>query len=248
MKKIFGLSVVLAVLAIVPATADDFGAVISGGGAEGLAGFRTDGGTLTYWIIAGGAGTPSGASIGGTDLNASFSGAGFAAGSVPFSGSPDGMTVSLGGSNASGTVQLTAEGGGGGGGGGNENDPIDTGDTSLCDPNVALCVGAGDRFAVTGTFENALESGDLIPVKLTVDTGYFFIQSGGPDNIEVFSKVLDACVINGLYWPFFGGLSDQGYTFRVRDTTNGLARDYGNDLGVLFQTTADTLQGLPCDQ
>jgi hypothetical protein len=74
-------------------------------------------------------------------------------------------------------------------------------------------------------------------VALTGDTGTFWFF--GPDNLEVFTKVLDGRALNGKFWFFSGALSSVDYTLTVTDTQTGAVRVYHNPAGRLA-SVADT--------
>ena len=76
------------------------------------------------------------------------------------------------------------------------------------------------------------------------DSSFFWFFSA--TNFEMGLKILDACGINGKFWVFISGLTDQGWTVRIRDTQTGSVKTYNNPTGRLTPTTADTLSGLPC--
>jgi hypothetical protein len=62
-----------------------------------------------------------------------------------------------------------------------------------------------------------------------------------PTNFEMGVKVLNACVPPfNSWWVFTSGLTDQGWTVHVRDTTTGATQTYSNALGHLSSTFADT--------
>ncbi|HSS78286.1 MAG TPA: hypothetical protein VLV54_16270 [Thermoanaerobaculia bacterium] len=61
-----------------------------------------------------------------------------------------------------------------------------------------------------------------------------------PTNFEMGVKVLDACSLTNTFWVFTSGLTDQGWTVHVRDTTTGATQVYSNALGHLSSTFADT--------
>lgn len=60
-----------------------------------------------------------------------------------------------------------------------------------------------------------------------------------PANFELGVKTLDACALNDKFWVFASGLTDQGWTVHVRDTTTGAAKTYTNAVGHLSQTYED---------
>lgn len=238
MRKLLYTVTLLGLVAGAPVLADDFGAVISGGGVTGWAGVRTDGGNLSYWIVLDST-QATGASIGGTNLGASFSG-GYAAGTVAATaGDLDGQTVQLQGVNAFGTLERTAEGTNGG----PELPPgtTDTGDTSACDPDTALCIGP---FEVTLVF--TLPEGPIqgVPNVLTEFSGFFTIFD--PTNPELVVKVLDACNLQNAgdrFWIFLAGLTNVQSETTVRDTATGLAKVYTSAAEALFPPVADVVPG-----
>ena len=68
-------------------------------------------------------------------------------------------------------------------------------------------------------------------VQLTNDTGYFWFFN--PANVELIVKVLDARVVSGKFWVFFGALSNVRYTIAVTDTVTGSYKSYVNRAGKL---------------
>jgi hypothetical protein len=60
-----------------------------------------------------------------------------------------------------------------------------------------------------------------------------------PTNFELGVKALNACGLNGKHWVFLSGLTDQGWTVHVRDTTTGATKTYSNAVGHLSQTFSD---------
>jgi photosystem II stability/assembly factor-like uncharacterized protein len=108
-----------------------------------------------------------------------------------------------------------------------------------CQPGPrSLCLDGG-RFKVNAQWRTADgRSGFAQAVPLTSDTGYFWFF--GPENVEVFVKVLDACGANGRRWVFAGGLTDVEVTLHVTDTETGLVQTYVNPRGEAFQPIQDT--------
>jgi hypothetical protein len=70
---------------------------------------------------------------------------------------------------------------------------------------------------------------------------WFFDSS----NFEMGLKMLNACTLNGNFWVFISGLTDQGWQVNILDTQTGNSVSYSNDIGTLTPTTADTT-ALPC--
>jgi hypothetical protein len=60
-----------------------------------------------------------------------------------------------------------------------------------------------------------------------------------PTNFELGVKTLNACGLNGKFWIFLSGLTDQGWTVHVRDTATGATKTYSNATGHLSQTFSD---------
>lgn len=60
-----------------------------------------------------------------------------------------------------------------------------------------------------------------------------------PNSVEVDLKVLNGCNVNGHFWVFAAGLTDQAVVLQIEDTVTDRARTYGNALGVPFQAVTD---------
>jgi hypothetical protein len=75
-------------------------------------------------------------------------------------------------------------------------------------------------------------------VSLTADSGLFTFF--GPQNVELFAKVLDACVPFGDFWVFSAGLTNVEYALAVTDSETGRVRHYVNPLGRQAQPSLDT--------
>jgi len=112
-------------------------------------------------------------------------------------------------------------------------------DQSSCTPDdTTLCL-RGGRFELTVTWTEA--DGTARParaVPMTDETGYFWFFRGG--NVEVLTKVIDGCSVNGAFWTFLTGMTDRGLSVRVRDTRSGLARTYDSATGQAFRPVQDT--------
>jgi photosystem II stability/assembly factor-like uncharacterized protein len=116
---------------------------------------------------------------------------------------------------------------------------------SACTPDThTLCLNNG-RFSVTADFQStpAGPSTPATAVPLTSDTGYFWFFD--PSNIELVTKVLYGCVVNGSFWFFASGLTNVGVQINVTDTVTGAAKPYANTLGTPFQPIQDT-SAFPC--
>ena len=71
---------------------------------------------------------------------------------------------------------------------------------------ATLCL-AQDRFRLTVAWSAGGKSGTGHAHTLTEDTGYFWFFD--PANIEIVVKVLDGRPVNGSFWVFYGGLSNE---------------------------------------
>lgn len=109
------------------------------------------------------------------------------------------------------------------------------GDGGSCDSTDAgtLCLQNG-RFEVRsqwrteqGTADN--DRGTALPIDGSEESGRFWFFD--EQNVELLVKVLDARVINGNFWHFYGALSDVEYWITVRDTETEDTRTYYNPPG-----------------
>lgn len=104
---------------------------------------------------------------------------------------------------------------------------------------LTLCL-ADDRFRLNAAF-----SADGVLYRgagaqgLTADTGWFWFFD--EDNVELVSKVLDACPVNGHFWAFTAGLTNVEVHLRVVDTAqqSPVLRDYLNPLRRPFPPVLD---------
>jgi hypothetical protein len=99
-----------------------------------------------------------------------------------------------------------------------------------CIPSAtSLCL-RGGRFKVAVTWRSpAAGTGNGTALPFSNDTGYFwFFDRANP---ELAVKVLDGTALNGRFWVFFGGLTDQEYTITVTDLTTNRMETYFNPLG-----------------
>ena len=104
--------------------------------------------------------------------------------------------------------------------------------------SLTLCLNGG-RFQVRVNWRVPSQgtSGVGYGVPLTGDTGYFWFFS--PNNIELVLKVVDGRAFNGMFWVFYGALSNVEYTITVTDTVTGTVKAYSNPSGNLA-SVADT--------
>lgn len=113
---------------------------------------------------------------------------------------------------------------------------------SSCAPDAnTLCLHGG-RFAVTAQYQ-AQSDPDLkagTGVTLTDDTGYFWFFS--PNNVEIVTKVLDACAFPGAprFWVFAAGLTNVKVELKVVDTRSGQIWTRVNPQQTAFAPIQDT--------
>jgi hypothetical protein len=71
-------------------------------------------------------------------------------------------------------------------------------------------------------------------------SAFYYFFDDQPENFEMGVKVLDGCAINGKFWVFVSGLTNQGYEVAVRDSVTGAIRRYANPQGTYPRTVGDT--------
>lgn len=129
---------------------------------------------------------------------------------------------------------------------GGPGEPEPAGALAACTESAtAMCLGNG-RFRVEADWRlpNG-ESGTGRVVRLTDDTGYFWFFNNS--NVEVFVKVLNACVAGiNRFWVFAGGLTNVEVRLRVVDTKTGQLKAYTNPLGIAFRPVQDTSAFATC--
>jgi hypothetical protein len=111
-------------------------------------------------------------------------------------------------------------------------------DTAPCVPDATTLCFDSNRFRATAAWVSAAQSGQGQAIALTSDTGYFWFFSSA--NVEMITKVLDACAINSSFWVFAGGLTNVQVIITVTDTQTGTQRTYLNPAGTAFQPIQDT--------
>jgi PKD repeat protein len=116
---------------------------------------------------------------------------------------------------------------------------VAAGGQSACVADTStLCLSNG-RYRVTAQWQKSDgTSGDGNAISLTSDSGYFWFFD--PSNIELVTKVLNACSLNADYWVFAAGLTNVKVTLTVVDTATGVSEQYVNALGAAFQPIQDT--------
>jgi hypothetical protein len=101
-----------------------------------------------------------------------------------------------------------------------------------------------NRFEVDVDWQTTNDSGDAQVMSFggqrseNNESAFFWFFS--PTNFEMGLKILDACGLNNKFWVFISGLTNQGWTVRIRDTQTGATKTYSNPVGQLTATTADT--------
>jgi hypothetical protein len=116
--------------------------------------------------------------------------------------------------------------------------PQATASTTGCSADPThLCLQNG-RFRVSATYDTVVGlSGDAHAVPIASESGLFWFF--GPDNVELFVKVLDGCVPFGTYWVYSAGLTNVFVRMTVEDTASGEVRIYENAQGATFQPILD---------
>jgi hypothetical protein len=116
---------------------------------------------------------------------------------------------------------------------------------SVCTPGgTTLCL-SGGRFRVQANWratDGRTGAGNAVP--LTSDTGYFWFFDAS--NVEMITKVLNACGVNQRIWVFGGGLTNVEVTMTVEDTANGFLQSYRNPQGTAFLPIQDTQAFATC--
>lgn len=102
----------------------------------------------------------------------------------------------------------------------------------------ALLLGDG-RFRVQVAWQDPFNGGSGIgrAIADTPDSGGFWFFD--LDNTELRVKVLDAQIVNGHFWFFYGALTNVGYQITVIDQRTGRVKNYDNPPGRLA-SFADT--------
>jgi photosystem II stability/assembly factor-like uncharacterized protein len=110
---------------------------------------------------------------------------------------------------------------------------------ATCEPGAAdLCLGAS-RFTVEATWSTADGgTGRGQAVALTDDTGYFWFFDS--TNVEIMTKVVNGCGVNGHFWVFAAGLTNVQAQLTVRDTATGAVVSYMNPQNTAFSPVQDT--------
>ena len=152
--------------------------------------------------------------------------------------------VATAGANATGAVvaglqpstfylfRVRAAGGGGFSAYTNEAEAATLGVVAPCVASAeTLCVNNA-RFRVTVSWriaDGSTGAGHAVPVPSAPDSGLFYFF--GPANLEMLTKVLNACVDPfNHYWVFYSATTNVEFAVVVTDTQNGKTRAYFNPL------------------
>jgi hypothetical protein len=104
--------------------------------------------------------------------------------------------------------------------------------------STSLCLHRG-RYQVQAAWRTPQgAAGTATAFQATDDAGTFTFFSG--NNLELVTKVVDACGLLGKVWFFASGLTNVGVDITVTDTFTGQARTYHNPVGTPFQPILDT--------
>lgn len=109
-----------------------------------------------------------------------------------------------------------------------------------------LCL-AGGRFEVSASFASWTSGpAPAFAEPLTAGSGMFWFFA--PDNLELFVKIVDACVEFDHFWMFAAGLTNLEVELKVRDLWADQEEVYTNPLGSGFQLIRDTGSFATCSQ
>ncbi len=104
--------------------------------------------------------------------------------------------------------------------------------------STLLCLHHG-RYQVQAAWRTAQgAAGTATAFQTTDDSGTFSFFSG--NNLELVTKVVDACGLVQKVWFFASGLTNVGVDITVTDTFTGQTRTYQNPVGTSFQPVLDT--------
>jgi len=107
-----------------------------------------------------------------------------------------------------------------------------------CVPDATTLCLSGGRFEVSATFTSW--TGGATPAfaeSLTDESGMFWFFA--PDNLELFVKIVDACVEFDRFWMFAAGLTNLEVELTVRDRWADREETYPNALGTAFELVRD---------
>jgi hypothetical protein len=109
---------------------------------------------------------------------------------------------------------------------------------SCVSTSTLLCLHHG-RFQVQAAWRTPQgTAGAGTASQTTDDSGTFSFWNG--NNLELVTKVVDACGLLQKFWFFAAGLTNVGVDITVTDTFTGETRTYHNPVGTSFQPVLDT--------
>jgi hypothetical protein len=115
---------------------------------------------------------------------------------------------------------------------------------SCLSSETALCV-SDNRFRIEATWETPNGNrGTARAVRLTNDSGYFWFFDAA--NVELVTKMLNACSLTGSHWIFTAGLTDVKVDMTVTDTTTGAVKRYSNPQSQPFELVRDIAAFTTC--
>ena len=116
---------------------------------------------------------------------------------------------------------------------------------ATCSPSATQFCLSGNRFKVEADWEAPNgQKGKGTAVRLTDDSGYFWFFNA--TNVEMLTKVLNACNPFGAKWVFAAGLTNVKVELKVTDMQTGVVRRYENPQGQPFQPIQDTAAFTVC--
>jgi hypothetical protein len=116
---------------------------------------------------------------------------------------------------------------------------------ATCTPSSTQFCLNGNRFKVEADWEAPNgQRGKGNAVRLTDDSGYFWFFNAS--NVEMLTKVLNACNPFGAQWVFAAGLTNVKVELKVTDMQTGAVRRYENPQGLAFQPIQDTAAFTSC--
>jgi hypothetical protein len=89
-------------------------------------------------------------------------------------------------------------------------------DDLLVGTNVGATTADSRFLTVTNWKTPTNQIGFAQPVNLTAESAYFYFFD--PTNVEIVSKIINGCALNGRYWVFAAGLTNIEVTMEVTDT------------------------------
>ncbi|HEV3459373.1 MAG TPA: hypothetical protein VHG32_22725 [Thermoanaerobaculia bacterium] len=124
-----------------------------------------------------------------------------------------------------------------------------SGSSANCTRDAATACLVNGRFKVTASYANASAHGSGTVMtfggKRAESDRSVFLSFTDPSNFELGLKILPACGVNHHYWVYIGGVTNQGWTVNIEDTSNGHTKTYSNKVNHLTSTTAD-IRALAC--